>query len=42
MSNNNQDPNLAEVLHQLADVWQDFADLCEEQANQIMRELVDH
>jgi hypothetical protein len=39
MSNNNQDPTLAEVLHQLADVWQDFADLCEEQANQITREL---
>ncbi len=39
MSNNNQDPTLAEVLHQLADTWQDFADLCDEQANQIMREL---
>lgn len=39
MSNNNQDPTLAEVLHQLADTWQDFANLCDEQANQIIREL---
>ena len=39
MNNNNQDPTLAEVLHQLADVWQAFADLCEEQADQIMREI---
>jgi hypothetical protein len=39
MSNNNQDPTLAEALHQLADVWQDFADLCDEQADQIIREL---
>jgi hypothetical protein len=39
MNNNNQYPTLAEVLHQLADTWQDFADLCEEQANQIIREL---
>ena len=39
MSNNNQDPTLAEVLHQLADTWQDFADLCEEQAAEILREL---
>jgi hypothetical protein len=39
MNNNNKYPTLAEVLHQLADTWQDFADLCEEQANQIIREL---
>jgi hypothetical protein len=39
MSNINQEPTLAEVLHKLADVWQDFADLCEEQADQIYRDL---
>ncbi len=39
MSNDNQDPTLAEVLHQLADVWQDFADLCEEQAAEIIRNV---
>ncbi len=39
MSNDNHDPTLADVLHQLADVWQDFADLCDEQADQIIREL---
>lgn len=42
MNNNDQEPTLVELLHQLADMWQDFAELCEEQADQIVRELTEH
>jgi hypothetical protein len=31
--------DLAEALHSLADVWEDFAEYCELRADQIMREL---
>lgn len=42
MSNKNQEPTLAEMLRQLADAWQDFGGLCEERADQIVRELTEH
>ena len=41
MVNNIQEPTTSELLHQLAEVWQQFADLCEEQADQIVRELTE-
>ena len=31
--------DIAEVLNKLADVWEDYADYCEQRAEQIIQEL---
>jgi hypothetical protein len=41
MSNNNQDPTPAELLHRLADLWKEYADFCEQQADEMMKKLLD-
>lgn len=33
--------DLAEVLHSLANAWEDFAECCELRADQIIREMLD-